>query len=185
MKEAPEKKGLAHKITPEVVRRAAEKSNEDQRKIMSKAPEKKDIDLQPCYRQEFDEDGEYITTGEHSFNFDGSCSFCGQYHPDFDKRKEAPEKKELGWEKEFDKLFDDVCERGEGIRDISYWAPEEYKKLKEFIRSELQKARRETLEEVEKMMADTLSADTPKYHKEVCEMYKKLSDLKKKLSNEN
>lgn len=44
-----------------------------------------------------------------------------------------------------------------------------------------QKARQEVLEKVEKIIRDTLSADTPKYHKEVGELYKKLQELKKEL----
>lgn len=38
--------------------------------------------------------------------------------------------------------------------------------------------KKQALEEVEKIMRDTLSADVPKYHKEVDEMYEKLEKLK-------
>ncbi len=39
-------------------------------------------------------------------------------------------------------------------------------------------------EKVEKIMGDTLSADTLKYHNEVNEMYRKLATLKKELINQ-
>ena len=49
--------------------------------------------------------------------------------------------------------------------------------LKPFIRQLLAEQRTEILQEVENIMRDTLSVDTPKSHKEVNEMYQRLKQL--------
>jgi len=57
-----------------------------------------------------------------------------------------------------------------------------YKKLYDFVVAQKKKARQKerqrVLEEIKQIMMDTLSADTPTYHKEVNLLYQKLDKLK-------
>lgn len=46
------------------------------------------------------------------------------------------------------------------------------------IRAELATERKKLVKEIEQIMRNTLSVDTPKYHREVDQMYKKLDKLK-------
>ena len=126
---------------------------------------------------------------------------CSSEYKKYWKKKEKETKelfmpKQQEWEKEFDKEFIPMTVNYDEALD-GYRYPET--KLKQFIQTQIQDAYdkgaeeatmvcnektiplavRETINDVKKIMTDTLSAATPREIREVWEMYQKLEILSK------
>ena len=75
------------------------------------------------------------------------------------------------WEKEFEEIIDKYT-RENGYFDLV----DGFFPLVDFFRQKFQLQ----IEDIEKIIGDTLSADTPKYHKEVNELYEKIQAYKER-----